>query len=86
MPLFKVYLLDSSNQNHPFDARGIEAENPEDALKLALGGALSLSPEDSLEKDLDILKRSYHRQAELDGERGSAAVRVEEIWDRSAGR
>ena len=49
-------------------------------------GSLYLSPEDSLEKDLEFLYRSYDRQTELDGERDSVAIRVEEIWDGSGGR
>ena len=74
---FRVYLLDENGRRHQFDSGPIYANDPEEAWRIAIGGSLGLSMEESLEMDQEELSRRFDERARQDGEPGVEAVFVE---------
>ncbi len=74
---FRVYLLDENGRRHQFDSGPIYGSDPEDAWRIAIGGSLGLSMEESLAMDQEELSRRFDERARQDGEPGVEAVFVE---------
>ncbi len=74
---FRVYLLDENGRRHQFDSGPIYANDPEEAWRIAIGGSLGLSMEESLAMDQEELSRRFDERARQDGEPGVEAVFVE---------
>ena len=74
---FRVYLLDENGRRHQFDSGPIYGNDPEEAWRIAIGGSLGLSIEESLAMDQEELSRRFDERARQDGEPGVEAVFVE---------